>query len=1029
MTDREMTEVGDFFVCALKKALGDGTAVYNYDDPGDFDRLWQLGECSTNCAGGGHVVIVWDGRSRPIETGDEASAENGGSDGGQDGQPATPGKTEASELAEHLTPLDWALVHSINTLGQDKVPEDADLAIRIVDLTGKDHDEWAFRWRDSLLARMPWVTLHAPLIPSASAKPAAYRAGYHSILGKKGEEPLLDCDGGTWKLTECPTLASSGNSHVVKSLRELVESWAATATRTRDHHDLSNIVGPWILVEAESNDRWIDAFLQKMKWSGLSVDSAERGFSGASNETGSEESVSAEPVGAGAVCYNVLAIDDMLSRGWDKVILKIFGATGNVEVIDYPQLQQICDGAGTPHIFSSAAADVLLDALGWRDGSEADCAKYRRRCFDSPIPDQDGIPWMLVLDLMLFSGHTSPERDWIKELLKVAEKVSDIPKHCLAWDGFSKRELVEVRSWLEASGSRNDPRYETALSLLPRLCALRWPAVPTLLFSATGRRGLIAGLVEKYANVFDAPSKPNLLAGDIRENADAYYAGWRERVAEAQGLISVQKKLIQLMSGSEAATSGIVGDSPCAASDNGNAVEGANDQQHGQPAHGNANHRHLTIAFDESGNFTTDRFSAIGGVIIDATGDNENEAKRSTFGFLEALRANGVNFYDHPPVYTEILDDQCRFEVGRLAYYRDNYYQLKNKNGPICDDIRRTLECHEDLKIVSFRCLMGNNLYEGAGSPDGVYLRWLARTLELVLCEFLPSLGYRQRNTTLSIWLPTRSIEGTPELEPELAQQLAQQFDLYCRPGDTRVQTVGGHSVALEIVHRALEGRPNAEEVLKKCHLKTRKIPYFYTGDNDQRYESALHWCCRTCKVITPPLSSRPRFQPQNMGNPTMTQVEFSTEQENYSLYDAAGAMVRADNGRHVTCNNCNVSYIPADYSVAQHLADAGLTNSLNKFPSSEIETPNRENIDCSISFDVTAGDEMEYFLSAGRSFDRKRTFEGFEKCFRHNWFQDWLKPRNCLTAPIGGRILTECQEHARSIQGSEIDSLAHLNL
>ena len=41
-------------------------------------------------------------------------------------------------------------------------------------------------------------------------------------------------------------------------------------------------------------------------------------------------------------------------------------------------------------------------------------------------------------------------------------------------------------------------------------------------------------------------------------------------------------------------------------------------------------------------------------MIIEATGSNEFSAMEMTCAFLEELRSKGVEFYDHPPVYTDI---------------------------------------------------------------------------------------------------------------------------------------------------------------------------------------------------------------------------------------------------------------------------------------------------------------------------------------------------------------------------------------
>ena len=62
----------------------------------------------------------------------------------------------------------------------------------------------------------------------------------------------------------------------------------------------------------------------------------------------------------------------------------------------------------------------------------------------------------------------------------------------------------------------------------------------------------------------------------------------------------------------------------------------------------------MTIALDETGDFDRDGCSAIGGVVIETKGKTLLEAKIETVNFLEHLRQNGVNFYDHVPAYTEL---------------------------------------------------------------------------------------------------------------------------------------------------------------------------------------------------------------------------------------------------------------------------------------------------------------------------------------------------------------------------------------
>ena len=1004
-----MTRIGGFFACTLSKVFGDGAKVYDYDDNGDFSTLWRLKSSETVCEVNKSIVIIWNGQPRQAGSDDGSLEENNTTTTIED-QADSAHVNGTNLLTAHLTPLDWALAYSICVLGKDTLP---DVSIRIVDLTGQDHDEWALRWRHQLLAQMPWVTLYAPLIPTlTSDEPVAYRAGYRPILGEKAEKPLVLCNS-SLELFSCATLKSCSSDGTKDALRQLIDAWAATTVRTHDHHDLNNLAGPWILTAQDSGDSHIQAFEQKLKWAGLwsggysaETDSSSafdrtqgNGNSISSNNSTEEHSKSHDDTKSNSpkdACYHVLVIDDMLHLGWDKVILKIFEVTSGGDGQKYSSIQSICNKSSTPHLYGAANPEVLLKALGWREDETLDCDNYVKRCYVSPLCGGEAQPWMLALDLMLFPGRATEEREWLKKLLAIAQAVGDA--ETLAWPGFEVGELESVEQWLDSSGDTDDRAYEAAMSLFPRLCALRWPAVPILLFSATGRRGVIAKLVENYGNILDTPAKPDLLRGDVGENIATYFRGSRRKIEDVQNLIHVQQRLIKLLS-DDLAKSHSVAAVKLAGSGSSDASDTINYEQieHTKPIGSTPGkpfmHHHLTIALDESGNFGQDAppdcYSAIGGVIVDVGNANANDAKHMTYEFLEALRAAGVNFYNLPPAYTEICATGKAFRCLRPL----------TKGHNVNTQIQEVAEgFQQSVRLGAFRCMISKKLYEEGVdadgryfNPDGTYLKWLARTLELILCEYLPSLGYCRDQTTVSIWLPSRVWTNDQK------RQRAVKFDLHSVSQGIAV-AVGGYSSAYQMHLRALEHRPDMAKILEKCQLKLRKIPYCNTGDGARPYESSQHWWCGSPHCIIP-----------------YTKFKVTT-------------ITLGDLLPRCSEKGCNKPLV-ADYSVAQHLADACLTKDLASFPSSEIETPETKNIDCSISFDVKAGEEMEYFLSAGRSFDEDRMFEGFDTCFRHNWFQGWLEPQNCLTAPIGGRVLMECQEHARNILGTEIESLARLNL
>ena len=944
--------IGKIFRNALEAAVAEQQAVVlDYGDKKTFVGLWEIDEGGSypvaignsmkrdeNCNGQSEekipIIIIWDGRAV----------------GGEDAW--------ANLLKPHLTPMDWALAFSIRALGQ-MMPNRPNVTIHIVDLTGQDHDAWSMRMRHQLLADMPWVTLHAPLIPQA-----VHRIGYRPILN--GCNSLLTNNGGKWTLTnnggkwtlqsEVETLKEYSSRGCGRNLTDMTRQWVSTLVQSHDHHDLNNLVGPWILSSATPEQLGneipsLSAFWTRLRWTGFLPEGTP--------ETGTD-------LGVGEL--DVLAIDDQLNTGWNHVICRLFGAQENGGTGGTKNCPLIGTGNLT-RVYGSEEASILLDSLKCP-------GKYETRLYDSAISCRDGQrPWILVLDLLLFSGKPTEEREWFKNLLCIAKKIVG-SRNGLAWPGFSGEEIKGVEEWLQSSGNHNDLAYDTALSLLPRLCALRWPSVPIMLFSGTARRALVARLAD-YRNISLAPPKPNLFAGNPQEQVDEFESGWRREIDSTKGLIRVQKKLLQLIDAPDGAAT--------------NPRERV--------------HRHLTIAIDESGDFAEDKYSAVGGVVIEAAAeDSGNSARCKTFEFLEALRKGGVHFYDHVPAYTEIK------KVGEL----------------VCDPcipkeicIQRQVSCvkskHKDCRLGSFRCLIPKRLYSAASGPfsDGTYLAFLRATLELLLSEYLFSLDYDLETTSLSVWLPTRTVPVTQWDEAVRRDEAVRMdFDIHGK----RIQTIGGKSVAYAIVRAALGSRGSADQILKKVtSLKLRKIPYYSVSGNSvsgNRYESAINWYCGGCKDYSG-------------GVPKGRLKRLKANGKNITYCAKDHGECWAQEGKH------KEQFLAADYSVAQHLADASLSNSIDKFPHSKIGTCN---IESEISFDVVADRRLTDFLEVGRLFDselkteRLKT-EGFKLAYHHSFFVAGINRKSSpAKARVAIRIVRELRNHAKCIDGNTLVELAGLS-
>lgn len=283
--------LGEQFTKTLREAVN-SVAIFDYGKKEDFEVLW-----GTKDANGSHaflnstktnreIVVVWDGRD-------------------------VGGNPSANLLKQHLTPLDWALAISLAVLAKSNA--DAFDSIHIVDITGKVHEEWAMRMRHQLLVEMPWVTLHAPLIPDDMV----FRQGYQPIISEGGKDGLLkEVDGGSWyliplrkKLSEC--------QNRVGDLRKTAKQWAASLTQSRDHHDVNNIIGPEILSRgAKCQDVFRSAFLNRLDWCDLDL-----------QQVGVWDSWDPRP--AVLKLFNrtltVLTVDDQLDQGWGRFACRLFG--------------------------------------------------------------------------------------------------------------------------------------------------------------------------------------------------------------------------------------------------------------------------------------------------------------------------------------------------------------------------------------------------------------------------------------------------------------------------------------------------------------------------------------------------------------------------------------------------------------------------------------------------------------------------------------------------------------------------------
>lgn len=547
--------IGALYKQALQAAVAGQAKVYDYSDETDYVALWGTSQAPSGVPsqlanwgkGVPALVVVWDG-----------------------GLPAAAPSADDRLLFKHLTPLDWALAFSSRAFDTDKLKTQATFAIVIVDLTSqRDADLWSTRMRYQLLADMPWVTLCAPLPFLVDSKTRVGLRPCLPILNTASEQATHEssasqvrnaasllgrAEDGKWRIVHtaiAATLAKAPAGGTGVRLRDLGRQWAASLAQVDEHHDLNNIVGPYLIADLVGIARpeevrdakypvepfLIDAFLTRLKWAGL---------------TGSHDQSSAPKVDYTppqfAEQFTLLAVDDRLDRGWSEVLAFLLGVKATTKAND--QVQEI-GSSGQVQLFGTTNPHTLLSSLGISIpgiGVEIDLAHYTRRLYDSPIADSNERPWALVLDLRLFAGKPDDARDWYLTLARVAKALCVVETE-LAWPGFSS-DLPRLERWINpVHSSHVDPRAPTeeslALSLLPRLCALRWPAVPIIVFSASQQRALLERL-GGYGNINIASAKPNCFSGNLVSQIDSFLYRFTGTISKARSLALMSKMLSRL---------------------------------------------------------------------------------------------------------------------------------------------------------------------------------------------------------------------------------------------------------------------------------------------------------------------------------------------------------------------------------------------------------------------------------------------------------------------------------------------------
>jgi hypothetical protein len=444
--------LGQVYAQALKAALAGKANVYRYADA--LTTLW-----SDKLSADIPIVIVWDRKSLGESPDDHL-------------------------LEKHLTPLDWALAWSL----KQTRAEQSVRSIVIIDATaGNWKDTWAWSMRHQLLADMPWVTLSAPLVKEKDEP--LYRWALSKAAmdngGATADGVIRKNNDGAWGL--CPNPGAEKPDPA--PLEWLNKLWVASLRLSDENHDINNIVGARMMLEAPGavppnsrRTKTMTALFIRARWSDFHP--AKKGERWALPNT---QYLYGKTISA-------ILVDDKHESGW-AAFLK--GALGK-----------------NVRLRPSSTPESLIEFLGKQEDI------FKRRDFIAGVSDGNGDedgdeiipgvrPEIIFLDLRLYgSGASGRLNEDVEKLLAVAGEWRGYEP---AWPPIPQEERQEIQSWLKSGAAANSPTHLKALLLLPRLLALALPLTPIILFSATGLAD-VQKMLKPYRNIFTNFQKPNPLA-------------------------------------------------------------------------------------------------------------------------------------------------------------------------------------------------------------------------------------------------------------------------------------------------------------------------------------------------------------------------------------------------------------------------------------------------------------------------------------------------------------------------------------
>jgi hypothetical protein len=608
---------------------------------------------------------------------------------------------------------------------------------------------------DSLLAALPWISV-VRLLPHGERE--------RSLADRESLDWLKQAVGG--QIASLSTLFTAGQEDADQAVETLIRAWLGNLTRSATHHDVNNILGPLVLLDALGHAPFNSqlgprALLQHARWLGLASAKKDgnhaRWFDAGPLATELDRTI------------RFVLIDDQINNGWKDVIAAALSMpAANAEKPEpdtereaAPDQLTCLRKSGGVEIWGTTSPGPALAKINALL-QEAKDARFRLQ-FTPTLESTAGAVQAPPIEVLLLDLRLAPEKDaeirYFRQVLQLAEDLnkfmgdSSWPWRPLPGASSDRGpSLKELQQWLAAYASstkssdiaefQQSETYLILLTLFARIISTIDLSVPVIVFSSTGQRRITEEL-KGHGNVITAFEKPRFAGYRPSDVILEAQSRWEAAIARAASILRARSAMQRICANAPSLPV---------------RIDPADDQRY-----------LIDLYLDETGKETDDEGVTVGGLLVAGP-------RRKVEDFIAAV---GREVTATCNAATGSLKKHLRTEAGVLAQG--------------LQDLGAHHSVHVSLVSLSGALSGGASLESEAGAvedeleADNLYRELVGMLTEIAIYHFVSHVYALGNDTAYRIYMPTRGREIKEAADERDARQLFADWGIQRRNvGDNR---------------------------------------------------------------------------------------------------------------------------------------------------------------------------------------------------------------------------------------------------